>query len=249
MELAVCHPFQPYLQRRRVIQQPSARITTAAQLLGHDFTRPELLVEALTHSSAKSGQRCYERLEFLGDRVLGLVIAGMLFENFPNEEEGPLAKRFAALVRRQTLAEISSLLGIGTLITLSKGEEDSGGRDNPSLLADAMESVLGALYLDGGLTSADRFIRCHWTDLMKAADRPPEDSKTRLQEWAQASARPLPVYITTGEEGPDHERIFEVEVSVTGQTSVKGRGRSKRAAEQSAAGAMLACFANLGIKI
>ncbi|MCH7554851.1 MAG: ribonuclease III [Proteobacteria bacterium] len=236
-------PFRPYLQRRRLSKPATSRLAIAARILDHDFTRGELLDEALTHPSAKVGRRSFERLEFLGDRVLGLIVADMLLECFPEEEEGPLAKRFAALVRRRTLAEFAGRLDIGTLIHLSKGEEGSGGRSNPSLLADALEALLGALYLDGGLAPAESFIRRHWTDLMTAADSPPEDSKTRLQEWAQAAGRPLPAYTTIGEEGPAHDPVFEVEVRVADHAAVTGQGRSKRAAEQAAAGAMLASVA------
>ena len=218
----------------------TSRLTTAARVLDHEFTRPALLEEALTHSSAKVGRRDFERLEFLGDRVLGLIVADMLLECFPHEAEGPLAKRFAALVRRRTLAGVAARLDVGSLIRLSKGEEDSGGRHNPSLLADALEALLGALYLDGGLAPAERFIRRHWTDLMTSTDSPPEDSKTGLQEWAQAAGHALPCYTTTGEEGPAHDPVFEVEVSVAGRPPARGRGRSKRAAEQAAAGALLA---------
>lgn len=239
---------RPYLRSRRVSKQATSRLAEAARILDHHFSRPDLLVEALTHPSAKSGQRCFERLEFLGDRVLGLIIADMLLEGFPQEEEGPLAKRFAALARRQTLADIATRLDLGTLIHLSKGEEDSGGRSNPSVLADALEALLGALYLDAGLAPAEAFVRRHWTDLMKAFDSPPEDSKTRLQEWAQAAGRPLPAYTTTGEEGPAHDPVFEVEVRVADHPPVKGRGRSKRAAEQAAAGAMLAAAAKASEK-
>ena len=181
----------------------------------------------------------FERLEFLGDRVLGLIVADMLLEAFPDEEEGPLAKRFAALVSRRTLADVAARLDIGALVHLSKGEADSGGRDNPSLLADALEALMGALYLDAGLALADRFIRRHWSDRMMATDSPPEDSKTRLQEWAQAAGHALPAYTTTGEEGPAHDPVFEVEVRVAGHPPARGRGGSKRVAEQAAAGAML----------
>ena len=147
------------LRQRRVTHQASSRLATAARVLDHRFARPELLEEALTHSSAKLGRRSFERLEFLGDRVLGLIVADMLLEGFPQEEEGPLAKRFAALVSRRTLALIAARLDIGALIHLSKGEEDSGGRGNHSLLADALEALLGALYLDDGLAPAEAFDR------------------------------------------------------------------------------------------
>ncbi len=235
--------LRPHLQQYRVSIPNASRLSEAAAILDHQFTRVELLIEALTHPSAKSGRQSFERFEFLGDRVLGLIVAEMLLENFPNEEEGPLAKRFAALVRRRALADIAARLEIGALLELSKGEDDSGGRNNPSLLADALEALLGALYLDGGLAPAGAFIRRHWSAPMRAADSPPEDSKTRLQEWAQASGQPLPVYTTTSEEGPAHDPVFEVEVRVAGHDACKGRGRSKRVAEQAAAGAMLAIVA------
>lgn len=217
-----------------------SRLDTAAEVLGHDFGRPELLFEALTHASARTGRRSYERFEFLGDRVLGLVIAHMLHDGFPDEDEGALAKRLAALVRRQALAQVAAELNIGALIEMSKGEEDSGGRANPALLADAMEALIAALYLDGGLATAEGFLRRHWTAMMEAMEAPPQDAKTELQEWAQGAGRPLPRYTTIAEQGPAHDPVFEVEVSVDGWPAVAGNGRSKRAAEQAAAGALLA---------
>jgi ribonuclease-3 len=219
------------------------RLDTAAEALGHDFGRPELLLEALTHASSRTGRRSYERFEFLGDRVLGLVVAHMLHDGFPSEDEGALAKRLAALVRRQALAQVAAELDIGALIEMSKGEEDSGGRANPALLADAMEALIAALYLDGGLAIAEQFVRRHWTTMMEAMAAPPQDAKTELQEWAQGAGRPLPRYTTIAEQGPAHDPVFEVEVRVDDQPTVAGKGRSKRAAEQAAAGALLAMVA------
>ena len=216
------------------------RVAAAAEALDHDFADPALLAEALTHPSARSDRHSYERLEFLGDRVLGLIVADMLLDGFPAEDEGALAKRLAALVRRQALADVAARLGIGAFVAVSKGEEETGGRASPALLADALEAMIGAIYRDGGLAAADRFVRRHWTAMMEAADSPPEDAKTRLQEWAQGNARPLPCYTTVGEEGPAHGPVFEVEVRVEGHAPVTGRGRSKRAAEQAAAAALLA---------
>ncbi len=217
-----------------------SRLDVAATALGHDFGRPELLREALTHTSARTGRRSYERFEFLGDRVLGLVIAHMLHDGFPGEDEGALAKRFAALVRRQALARVATELDIGDLIEISRGEEDSGGRANPAILADAMEALIAALYLDGGLSFAEAFIQRHWTVMMEAMEAPPQDAKTELQEWAQGAGRPLPRYTTIAEQGPAHDPVFKVEVTVSGQAPITGKGRSKRAAEQAAAGALLA---------
>lgn len=212
----------------------------ASSALGHNFARPDLLGEALTHPSAGVRGGCYERLEFLGDRVLALVVAEMLLTGFPAEDEGALAKRLAALVRRETLADVAARIGLGERLRLSRGEDESGGRSNPSVLADAMEAVLGALYLDGGLAAAQAFIERHWEPAMSAAEHPPEDAKTRLQEWAQGAGRPLPRYRTVGSTGPAHSPTFSVEVSVEGGGPETGSGPSKRAAEQAAAAALLA---------
>jgi ribonuclease-3 len=218
----------------------NSRLDAAAAALDHAFGRPELLREALTHASARTGRRSYERFEFLGDRVLGLVIAHMLHDGFPGEDEGALAKRLAALVQRQALARVGTELDIGALIEMSRGEEDTGGRANPAILADAMEALIAALYLDGGLGVAEGFIRRHWSAMMEAMETPPQDAKTELQEWAQGAGLPLPCYTTIGEQGPAHDPVFEVEVTVDGQAPITGTGRSKRAAEQAAAGALLA---------
>lgn len=237
--------------------------TELAALIGHDFARPELLETALTHPSstgtgrgkaarrpagtrkpaAKSGKTAKladnQRLEFLGDRVLGLIVAEMLFAAFPAEDEGALAKRFAALVRQEGLAAVALDLGLGRFLTLSRGEEESGGRDNPATLADACEAVIGALYLDGGLDAARSFIERHWQPMMSAEALPPKDAKTALQEWAQAAGLNLPRYTVIRSDGPPHDPVFEVEVAVEGKPPASGAGRSKRAAEQAAARELL----------
>jgi len=223
----------------------SAEVLAAA--LGHRFLRPELLREALTHPSASAPtagkvararpakQRGYERLEFLGDRVLGLVVADLLYNAYPQEDEGALAKRLAALARKETLARVAVAADLPTHLVLSRAEAQSGGRKNPTLLADACEAVIGALYLDGGLEAAAAFIRRYWQPLMSAEARPPQDAKTALQEWAQGAGLPLPDYRTVRTEGPPHEPLFAVELRVEGQVPVTGTGRTKRAAEQAAA--------------
>ncbi|MBI5163247.1 MAG: ribonuclease III [Magnetospirillum sp.] len=227
---------------------PGDRLTVPADglaaTLGHAFARPDLLVEALTHPSALLGRKLrrvtpYERLEFLGDRVLGLAVAEMLYLRYPDEAEGALARRHAALVRREALARVARSTGIAAAIVMAKGEEDTGGRANPGLLADACEAVIGALYCDGGLDVAARFVRSQWEALMEEAEGPPKDAKTELQEWAQGRGKPLPAYRTVGVEGPQHDPVFEVAVEVAGLDPVSGRGSSKRAAEQAAATAML----------
>jgi ribonuclease-3 len=222
-----------------------------ADTFGHRFARPDLLREALTHPSASppgagrslrarpARQRGYERLEFLGDRVLGLVVADLLYNTFPQEDEGALAKRLAALARKDTLAQVATAAGLGAHLVLSKAESQAGGRQNPTLLADACEAVIGALYLDGGLAAAAGFIRGYWQPLMAAEERPPQDAKTALQEWAQGAALPLPVYRTVRTEGPPHDPLFAVEVQVQGQPAVTATGRTKRTAEQAAATRLL----------
>jgi ribonuclease-3 len=212
--------------------------------LGHEFNDAALLRRALTHASATRGPRedliSYERLEFLGDRVLGLIIAKLLFLRFPEEPEGDLARRLAALVRKETLADVAGEIELGRTIDFGPGEQEGGGAENPSVLADACEAVIGALYLDGGLTAAERFVLPYWMPYLEADHTPPQDAKTALQEWAQGRALPLPVYEETAREGPPHEPLFTVEVRVEGQRPATAQGRSKRMAEQAAAETLLA---------
>ncbi len=206
------------------------------EILGHRFARRWLLEHALTHGSiADKSQQTYERLEFLGDRVLGLVVADLLFHRFKKEAEGALGKRFAALVSRSCLSQVASSLGLGHFLRLSPGESDSGGRENPSLLADSCEAVIAALYLDGGLEAARRFIQPIWTPLLEASPRPPQDPKTALQEWAQGRQLELPCYEVLDQSGPDHAPKFTVRVAVSGEEPETGEGKSKRSAERAAA--------------
>ena len=211
--------------------------------LGHRFRRPDLLRQALTHASTLAGreQRIWsnERLEFLGDRVLGLVVAEFLYERFPDEEEGALAYRFAALVRRETLAHVAGIVGLADHMIVSDSEAESGGRRNPGMLANTCEAVIAALYLDGGLGAAAEFIQRHWQALADEESVPPKDAKTALQEWAQGRGLPLPLYREVERLGPDHAPIFDVAVRVKGLSDTRGRGPSKRRAEQAAAEAML----------
>lgn len=212
-----------------------------AEILEYTFKDPELGRAALTHRSAAGrGDATYERLEFLGDRVLALVISDLLYENYPDEEEGALAKRLVALVRRETLAEVGTKLDLAPLMILSKGEEDAGGRDNEAILADVCEALLGAIYRDGGLEPARRFIERHWHGLMTAEATPPKDAKTCLQEWAQGNGYDLPDYRTVDRSGPDHAPHFTIEVRVGAHPPECGEGSSKRVAEQAAAELLLA---------
>lgn len=217
--------------------------------LHYRFIDAGLLTEALTHSSVMggggtrkgtvSGQYNYERLEFLGDRVLGLVVAEMLYQKFPGDNEGALARRHTALVRRETLAQVAVGIDLGDHIRLSRGEEEAGGRHNSSLLADCCEAVIGALYLDGGLAAAALFIRHYWHPLLSGGENPPKDAKSTLQEWVQARGLPLPVYTTVATNGAPHEPVFSIEVQVEGYASVVAEGSSKRMAEQAAAEILL----------
>lgn len=215
-------------------------IEELAGRLGYRFADDTLLREALSHPSQAGAGRSYERLEFLGDRVLGLVVADLLMHRFPAEPEGDLARRFAALVSRDCLLAVARDLDLGGFLSLAKGEEESGGRENPATLADACEAVIGALYQDGGLAAARQFIAGEWTSRIEADLAPPRDAKTALQEWAQAAKKPLPVYRTVTVEGPSHEPVFRVEVEVEGFPPESARGSSKRVAERAAAAALLA---------
>ena len=217
-----------------------------AAVLGHRFRQPQLLRDALTHSSSLQGRggktsraSSYERLEFLGDRVVGLIVADMLLKSFPRENEGQLARRHAALVRREALARVATAIGLGEHLTVSRGEEESGGRANPTLLADACEAVIGALFADGGLDPAYAFVQRHWAELMAESASPPQDAKTALQEWAQGRGKALPVYRTVGMDGPSHDPMFLVEVAIEGHLPMTGKASSKREAQQAAARAML----------
>jgi len=211
--------------------------------LGHRFVQPDLLQLALTHSSTVRAPSVRslsnQRLEFLGDRVLGLVVAQLLYEQFPGEDEGALARRSVALVRREALADIAREIDLAPHVIMSPGEEEAGGRANPGLLADTLEAVIAALYLDGGLGVVEAFIRDRWQRLVDADLTPPMDAKTTLQEWAQARGLALPLYEEVGREGPAHAPVFRVRVSLEGYGSATASGSSKRAAEQGAAEALL----------
>jgi ribonuclease-3 len=217
------------------------RLQDLGRALDYRFSRPMLLRDAVTHPSASSqriGVSAFERLEFVGDRVLGLVVAEMLYRRFPDEAEGELARRQAALVSRDSLVRVALTLGIDRALVLSKEEGD--GRTNPGMLADACEAVLGAVFDDGGFEPAARIVRARWEPLIAEAVDPPRDAKTALQEWAQGRGKPLPVYTVLSREGPAHDPVFHIAVNVSGELPAEGRGTSKRVAEQAAAAALLA---------
>ncbi len=215
--------------------------------LGHTFADPSRLRAALMHASlgGPGGLDSNERFEFLGDRVLGLIVAEMLLERFAEEDVGPLARRHVALVRREALSTVARTLDLGAVLQLSAAEEQAGGRDNDSILADACEAIIAALYLDGGLGAAGQFVRRYWSAPMEhAAAEAPLDAKTALQEWVQAQGQPLPNYAELGREGPAHAPTFRVRVRLTDGHEAEGFGTSKRMAEQAAAAALLQTMGN-----
>ena len=222
---------------------PGSHISLLMEKIGHNFQNTDLLRHALTHSSfIGDGSRhaeSNERQEFLGDRVLGLIVADMLLSRFPDEHEGDISRRHAALVRMETLGRIATDLELARHVQMSRGEEQSGGRKNVSLLSNICEAVIAALYQDGGLKTARAFIERHWAPLIEENLLPPKDAKTALQEWAQGEGHPLPLYTETGRDGPDHDPIFTMEVAVTGLGRASGEGSSKRLAEQAAAAKLL----------
>lgn len=207
--------------------------------LGHTFRDKSLLEQALRHASA--GTLSNERLEFFGDRVLGLVIAEKLYALFPGDPEGLLAMKLNALVRKEACAQAAEAAGLSEDLILAHSEARSGGRQKAVILAGACEAVIAALYLDGGKEAAGNFVERYWSEMFGALDRDMRDAKTALQEWAQSGAvKTMPLYRLLQREGPDHAPRFVVEVSAGDQEPATGEGRSKREAEQAAAQAMLA---------
>ncbi len=212
------------------------------QRLGYDFNTQDLLARALTHSSSSDRSQVpssNERLEFLGDRVLGLVVADMLLQAYGNSDEGELALRFNALVRKETCAEVAEEVELGKALFMSAGEAQSGGRQNPSILGDACEAVIAAIYLDGGFDAARGFIERFWRARLLNLKKPPRDAKSALQEWAQGRKLPTPRYVLVERSGPDHAPDFIFSVEVENKLPVSGQGSAKRNAEQAAARAFL----------
>lgn len=207
-------------------------------LIGYSFKDKALLHTAMTHSSTGADFN-YERLEFLGDRVLGLVVSEMLYEKFKNEKEGDLAKRLASLVQGSWLAKVAEEIHLGDYMSFSISERESGGDHNENILSDGMESLIGALYLDADLKTCRAFIEKFWGDAFYQMKKPPQHPKTALQEWAQGKGLPLPTYKIVGQSGPDHAPLFNIEVSVSGYASVTAEGRSRQLGEKAAAKAFV----------
>lgn len=224
--------------------------TPIEAILGHDFTRPELLREAMTHRSAmyRGGRRhrrvrtSNERMEFIGDRVLGLLIAEWLAERYPHEQEGGLGSRLGLLVSQPILATIAEANGLGEAVSIAPGEVRAGVRRRATVLADTLEAALGALYLDAGIEPAREFVRRAWATVMEEQREPPKNPKSVLHEWAMARALGLPKYAVASRIGPPHAPEFVVTVSVGGFDGT-GTAGSKRAAEQLAAQNLLEVLA------
>ncbi len=221
-----------------------------AQVIGYAFHSPALLTEALTHPSATSlergrgrrrnpAKRGYDRLEFLGDRVLGLIVAEFLWRHFKDEPEGLLTRRQTHLVRREALARVAETIGLGRHLILSHAEAMAGGAANPGTLADACEAMIAAIYLDGGFEAAKAFVHRFWAPLIAAMEGPPSDPKTTLQEWAQARGLGLPQYELVATSGPDHAPLFTVAARIAGGEAATATASAKRAAEAGAAAALL----------
>jgi ribonuclease-3 len=245
---------------RNPLEPPAVSDTVTIAAFGHVFRRPALLHEALTHRSAVRGRDgrvraqprsarpntatavSNERLEFIGDRVLGLIVAEWLIERFPDEQEGQLARRHAHLVARPLLAEVADRLGVADQLSVAPNEARAGVSQLATVLADAMEAVIGAVYLDGGLEPARKLVRDAWESAMAAQIIPPTDPKTALQEWLGARGQPLPVYVVASQEGPPHAPRFVVTVDAAGHRGTGAAG-SKQAAERAAAAALMGMIA------
>jgi len=208
--------------------------------LGYSFRDPGLLVSALTHPSLAGPSRpSNQRLEFLGDRILNLIVAEALFNADQVATEGVLAPRYNALVRKETCAELAAAIGVGTVLRLGRTETVSGGRRKRAALADALEAVIAAVYLDGGYAEARRVVLALYGGRIDAVPDDAKDSKSALQEWAQARGQPLPDYVEISRSGPSHALVFTVEARLTSGETATASAPTKRAAEQAAAKTLL----------
>ncbi|MBX6328658.1 MAG: ribonuclease III [Pseudolabrys sp.] len=227
---------------RQMSRNRAKEKTALEERIGYRFADKTLLERALTHISALSGAsrtNSYQRLEFLGDHVLGLIVSDMLYRAFPRADEGELSRRLADLVRKETCAEVARAMDLGSALRLGSSESNAGGRLRVTILADACEALIGAVYLDGGYAAARDFVHRFWSERMRKPLRALRDPKTMLQEWAQARGLPTPDYRELARTGPHHSPKFRVAVALADQPPAEGLGSSKRAAEQAAAAAML----------
>ena len=242
--MAVVRALEPPVQAGALtmISAAGARIGELETRLDYHFADRTLLERALTHVSARAVRKrteSYQRLEFLGDRVLGLAVSELLYERFPGAEEGEMSRRLSELVRKETCADVARDWGVGPCLKLGAGEVKAGGRGKTAILGDACESVIGAVFLDGGFAAARELVRRSFGERMTRVAGPARDAKTALQEWAQARGKKPPVYRETSRGGPDHKPVFVIAVDVDGFEPCEAEGASKRIAEQSAAQAFM----------
>jgi ribonuclease-3 len=244
-EPAAADPTKPTAapSRRSPVKRRKAVAASALEkTIGYRFKDRDLLERSLTHISAIAGgnrTNSYQRLEFLGDHVLGLIISDMLFRAFPRADEGELSRRLADLVRRESCADVARTIELGAALRLGASEANAGGRLRTAILADVCEALIGAVYVDGGYEAAGKFVERFWGERMRAPVRPLRDAKTMLQEWAQARGLPTPAYREVERTGPHHSPEFRVAVTLPQREPAEGVGRSKRAAEQAAAEVLL----------
>ncbi|MDM7956312.1 ribonuclease III [Blastomonas sp.] len=236
MDLVHCRALGPY--RGRLLSNP-VDLSALAPIIDHAPSNPALFVQALTHGS--TGQTPdYQRLEFLGDRVLGMVMADLLYARFPKAAEGQMSAFLNRLVSRESCADIARACNLGALIRLGKQARDDGGAGSTNILGDVVEALIGALYLDGGLASARSFIERHWAERISDIAEAPRHPKSELQEWAAARNRKTPTYTMLGKSGPDHDLRFTVRVEIKGLGAAEATGTSKQEAETHAARQFLA---------
>jgi len=227
-----------------VTRRAQADLSALEARLGYTFVDRELAARALTHLSAParnaSGRlHSYQRLEFLGDRVLGLAVAQMLYDAFPSATEGELSIRLATLVRRETCAEVAREWEVGPHLVLGPGEAQAGGRLKEAILSDICESLIGAVFIEAGFEAARALVERSWRARMQAVAEPARDAKTAMQEWAQGRALPAPTYVEVERSGPPHAPQFVMQVVLKGYEPMQGTAPSKRAAEQAAAKAFM----------
>jgi ribonuclease-3 len=242
MALAVGGALEPAARDGSMSRKSKAQKELELRI-GYSFSDSSLLDCALTHISALSGSKnragSYQRLEFLGDHVLGLVVSDMLFRAYPGAEEGELSRRLADLVRKETCADVARAMELGPAMKLGPSESNAEGRRRTAVLADVCEALVGAVFIDGGYAASAALVERFWKERMLRPRRPLRDAKTMLQEWAQARGMPTPLYRELERSGPAHDPEFRVAVEVADCAPAEGMGRSKRAAEQAAASAML----------
>jgi ribonuclease III len=234
--------MEPVVHDRQMSRSAATLRRGLETRIGYDFVDKSLLDSALTHISALSGKSrtgSYQRLEFLGDHVLGLVISDMLYRAFGKADEGELSRRLADLVRKEACAEVARSIDLGAAIRLGTSEANAGGRQRAAILADVCEALVGAVFIDGGYAAAAAMVEQLWGERLRTPARPLRDPKTVLQEWAQARGLPTPSYREVARTGPHHDPEFRVAVELPEFIPAEGMGRSKRAAEQAAAAAML----------